>query len=886
MGAAWPLTGRAEELRIIATVLVDDEPTGVAIAGRAGVGKTRLAREAAAAVSETDWAVRWVVGTATARSIPLGSFAQWTDGVDGSPLRLVHHVISSITSALSDQRVLLVVDDAHLLDDLSAFVLHQLVLQRLATVIATIRAGEPAPDAVTALWKDGHLRRMELQPLSRVESDALTAAALGGPPNAECGSRLWRFTRGNVLFLRQLLEQELNAGRLVDRHGQWHWIGRVTVSPSLMDLVELQIGAVNEPVREVVDLVAVAEPVERACLASLVNAEAIEEAERRGLIAVSSSATSDLVWLGHPLYGELRLEQCGPLRLRRLRGRAAKAMRDLDAACSADPVRLGSLWLDSDLEPDSDIFVRAARAAIARLDLELVERLADAAVRASAAPEAAVLRAHALILLNRASEAEEILIRLSENDLTDATKSNVLNLRAANLLWSLRRPNDSWTVIEQALAHSAGRLTHQLHAFRCIQLAMAARPIEVTVLMSSVDLAQLPALQALVAIWAQVIALGELGRPEQAAALAAEGYPLACNSPYAAYHGVRLAEFHVAAMLLGGLVPQALTVAQSTFLKCGKVPGVSRSVATAVTGMAALGAGNLTTAVRCLQTAIGELSAGADTTGALHRFMIAYTEALAKSGDVNAAQQAHEKMQASRHPSLAFLESDYLLSAAWVSAARGRITQARETALRAAQFTRAHGQLAREAVCLQTATQFGETTVANRLKELADLLEGPRALISARYAQALSDDDADALAAVSLDFEAMGDRLAAADSAAHASLAYVRADHRGAALTASGRARRIAESCGAVSPAILAAQSPLSLTCREREIVNLVSQGLSNKAIAEALTASVRTVEGHIYRVMSRLGVRNRTELSALVKEYDGVEVNPSGAVRSAHLQR
>jgi DNA-binding CsgD family transcriptional regulator len=81
-------------------------------------------------------------------------------------------------------------------------------------------------------------------------------------------------------------------------------------------------------------------------------------------------------------------------------------------------------------------------------------------------------------------------------------------------------------------------------------------------------------------------------------------------------------------------------------------------------------------------------------------------------------------------------------------------------------------------------------------------------------------------------------------------------------------------------------RSPLALTGREREIVNLVSQGLSSRAIAEALTASVRTVEGHIYRVMSRLGVRNRAELSALVREYDGVAVNSSGAVRSGQLQR
>jgi len=879
MGASWPLIGRAEELEIIARVLEErNEHIGVAIAGRPGVGKSRLARAAVTAASTTGWAVRWVVGTATARSIPLGSFAQWTDGIEGNPLRLVHHVISTMTSSAGGEPVLVAVDDAHLLDDLSAFVLHQLVLQRLAAVIATIRASEPAPDAITTLWKDRHLRRLELKPLSRPESDALVEAALGGRLNEDCGDRLWRFTRGNVLFLRQLLEQELNAGRLVDRGGQWRWIGKVTVSPSLMDLVELQIGAVSEPVREVVDLVAVAEPVERACLASLVIPEVIEEAEGRGLIAVSSSGT-DLVRVGHPLYGEVRLAQSGPLRLSRLRGRAAQAMASLDATRPADPVRLGLLWLDSDLEPDGNILLRAAQAAIARLDLELGERLAEAAMRGGAGPEAAILRAHALVLLNRGREAEEIMNSLDAQDLPDSLAANVLLLRAVNLLWPLGRPEHSWAVIENALARSTGRRVDQLHACRCIQLAMAARPVEVTALIRSIERSRLPPLQALVSIWAEVIAFGDLGCPDRAAAVAAEGYALASDSPYAACHGVHLTDFHVAALLFGGCVSEAVAAAESTFQKCVKVPGVSRFVATAVTGMAALGAGDLPTAVNRLQSALEGFAARGDSPGSLHRFMIVLTEALARAGDIDAAMRALDQVQASRHPSLAFVESEYLLSTAWVAAARGRVSQAGETALRAAEFARTHGQIAREVVCLQAAVQFGVASVAGRLAELAGLVQGPRGSLVARYARALADDDADALTAVSQDFEAMGDLLAAADSAAQASLAYGRVNHRGAALTASGRAHRIAESCGAVSPTVLAAESPLSLTSREREIVTLVAQGLSNRAIAEALTASVRTVEGHLYRVMARLGVRNRTELSALVKEYDGAAAATEGAV-------
>jgi len=51
-----------------------------------------------------------------------------------------------------------------------------------------------------------------------------------------------------------------------------------------------------------------------------------------------------------------------------------------------------------------------------------------------------------------------------------------------------------------------------------------------------------------------------------------------------------------------------------------------------------------------------------------------------------------------------------------------------------------------------------------------------------------------------------------------------------------------------------------SLTDREREILNLLAQGLSNKLIATQLYLSVRTVEGHLANIYSRLGIHSRTE--------------------------
>ncbi|MGZ4665344.1 MAG: response regulator transcription factor [Frankiaceae bacterium] len=52
------------------------------------------------------------------------------------------------------------------------------------------------------------------------------------------------------------------------------------------------------------------------------------------------------------------------------------------------------------------------------------------------------------------------------------------------------------------------------------------------------------------------------------------------------------------------------------------------------------------------------------------------------------------------------------------------------------------------------------------------------------------------------------------------------------------------------------------LTAREREIVALVSAGMSNKAIADKLVLSERTVETHVRNVLTKLSLSRRTQLA------------------------
>ena len=157
-------------------------PAGSSWRARRASGRRGWRSRRRASRQSSGCAVEWVRATRSAASIPLGAFAALlpTGPGAGGGAELLAHAREALAERAGGRRLVLCVDDGHLLDDASAALVHQLVAAGEAFALTTVRRGEPAPDALRALWKDELCALVELGELSRAEVERLLGEALGG----------------------------------------------------------------------------------------------------------------------------------------------------------------------------------------------------------------------------------------------------------------------------------------------------------------------------------------------------------------------------------------------------------------------------------------------------------------------------------------------------------------------------------------------------------------------------------------------------------------------------------------------------------------------------------------------------------------------------------
>ena len=92
-------------------------------------------------------------------------------------------------------------------------------------------------------------------------------------------------------------------------------------------------------------------------------------------------------------------------------------------------------------------------------------------------------------------------------------------------------------------------------------------------------------------------------------------------------------------------------------------------------------------------------------------------------------------------------------------------------------------------------------------------------------------------------------------------------------LSAVGHRRAFPYTCALANSALLPDREPrpgADLSAREREVLDLVGEGLANKQIAHRLGITERTVKVHVGNVFRRIGVADRT--SAALWARDNLE--------------
>jgi ATP/maltotriose-dependent transcriptional regulator MalT len=242
-----------------------------------------------------------------------------------------------------------------------------------------------------------------------------------------------------------------------------------------------------------------------------------------------------------------------------------------------------------------------------------------------------------------------------------------------------------------------------------------------------------------------------------------------------------------------------------------------------------------------------------------------WAQAEGARGDGEAAAAALRRSEDAYGPHLAVFLPELELARAWERAAGGQTTAAQKHVVRAAQIAQHSGMHAVEMAALHTAVRFGDHSITARLEELATTLNTPLAEAVAAHARGLANHDGDLLDAAADRFADLGAVALAADAAAQAAHEHAHTGHRGKEVASSARAHALASQGEIRTPAVAAAARPLPISDREREIAMLVEAGWSNREVADRLFVSVRTVEGHLYRIFAKLGIDDRDQLIHLL---------------------
>ena len=864
VGAVWPLVGREAELERIALARVDGDCRGVVVSAGAGVGKSRLAREAHAAAARDGALVDWVQATSSAATVPLGAFAALIPehARSDNTLELMRQSADSLRERAGGRKIVLSVDDAQLLDPVSAALVLHLSTTAGAFVIATVRSGEPCPDAIVSLWKDAGARRIELERLSDVAVARLVEAALDGP--VELAALRWvvESSQGNALYVREIVLAAVEAGTLTPSRGLWRLTGHPVVSGPLVDLVSRRMAGLTDAQRAALELLAIGEPLRLDEITAMTDYAALVDVEALGLVVVDARGAE--VRLAHPLYAEVLCREMPVLRARQQRLRVAETLQRRDPPVPGDALRVASLLLDAGAEIPSGLLVDAARAANLAGDPDLGGQLAESAVRDGAGLPAALLLARAHAVRKRFGDAEGVLAAAAPGVTPGDAGIEYLEQRAHVLFWGLDRHVETQELLESARAWSNDpewerRLQPLRVAYAAILEGFDGSVDTLTALVAD------PALDPDTRRMAErrlALSLFFTGRMRESHALAREvrpSIPLRGYSDALALGVWRLLGFESGDSLaeLDATMTQTLREAvRANDHEAAGHAAFSR-------GYVRFLAGRYREAARWYEEAELHFETQ-DTFGTLIHVRAMRIGVDVFTGDLPGTAASLERLHASLDGREALSSQVAYVARAegWAARAQGGSAAVERLLQGAADVAHMPGFVAQ---LHYEALRAGAPAarVAPELARLAERCDGRFFAAYAAHAAALAARDGDALLAVADELADIGALTYAIEAATTAAARFLDEGRHDSARRAAARASELhVPGQGADPPVVDGLDgTAIALTSREAQLVELARRDLSNAEIAEQLFLSVRTVETHLYRAMRKLGVSDRRDL-------------------------
>lgn len=870
-----PLIGRADELDRIMAALGGVAPASFVLAGPAGVGKTRLAAEVAKAAGSLDYNTAHVASTMSAASFPFGPFAPLlpvSDLARDDLLGLLRQASEALMNlAGKGRRLLLVVDDAHLLDDGSAALVHQLVRASSCSLLASVRTPAPTPDSITALWKDELSERIDLGPLSQADIEELAAKTLGGPVAGTSVQWLWSTSRGNALYLRELVVGALESGSLVDDNGIWTLRLPLTAPDRLVELVASRLSSLAPDTVKVIELLAIGEPLGLKLLEGVASAEALEEAEDAGLMEVRRDGQRLNARLAQPVYGEVLRQRLPQSRLHRLLPVLAALLEGTGARRREDVLRIARWQLDGGGPGDPEILGRAARLASSMFDRDLSARLARAAYDSGGGVAAGLALGEAEFSLGRHQEAETVLAALVPLCSTDMEIAQVANARAYNLGVLMANPAAASAVLKEALwamtdvsarLRIVARLASKLLFEGDPEAALAAAE---ELLASEEDMHVYRGAYASSTSWAL------LGRGDRAVEVARRGF----EAHRRAKDSNQLPEVQLIGSVLGhaavGRLAEAEADAKTGYEACLAV-GDNEGVATfaLLRGWVYVEQGLLGRAAKNFLEG-ASINREIRDDAALRWCLGGLALAEGMAGRAVEAAAATSELDDLPPTWMTIFEAELIKRGrAWASVAAGDVSLACDMLTRAAEPAALDHQWVAEAHLLHDVARLGEpASVAPRLADLAIVIDGDLSTAFARHTAAMVRRSAGQLEEASLGFEAVGAWLLAAEARSAAGVIYQSEGTSRKAKAAERRTAELVALCGDVrTPGLPSGGAIDQLTRREKEVATLAAAGVSSKDIAARLFLSIRTVDNHLHHAYTKLGVTSREELAlALASE-------------------